>query len=519
MLKSTEHNVPRAPHRADQPQAQQEVVLAVDSQNRVTAWNQAAETLFGWPAAQVLGRDFTSLFQAGSHEVEKLQAVIACTRQAGRCREELTIKTRAGSSLLVEADAVSLFDPQTGQPGGAVLLLRDISLRRLMQDGAKASEQRLRAVLEHIPVGVWLLNSAGQIVLGNQAGQVIWEGARFVGLDHFGEYRARWLETGELLKPEEWAGYRAVTFGETSLNELLEIECFDGSRKVIRNSCLPFWEHGELLGAVVVNEDITDLRQVQEALKHYTVELERSNRDLQDYAFVASHDLQEPLRKIQAFGSLLQRRLYNRLDPESAGYLARIQQASERLQRMIDDLLAYARLTSHDMAFEEVDLQAVLKEALANLEQLQEVTGGQLQLADDLPGLRGDHRQLVQLFQNLLANALKFHPPGTPPRVAVELQADTHQEVRVAVRDQGIGFDMAQAERIFQPFHRLKGRAEYQGNGIGLAICRRIVERHGGKIEVSSAPGAGSTFVVTLPKLPPDAGESAPYDRTLTGDP
>jgi signal transduction histidine kinase len=359
--------------------------------------------------------------------------LIETVRTTGSGRVELAVPTRAGQSILMEVDATAMHAARSGQFSGAMAVMRDISVSRLMQNQLRASEQRLKAVLEHMPVGVWLLNREGQIVMGNQAGQRLWAGARFVGLEYFGEYRARWLDTGELLKPEEWAGYRAVTYGEASINELLEIECFDGSRKVIRNSCIPFYDNGELLGAVAVNEDISDLRRTQDELKRYASELERSNRDLQDFAFVASHDLQEPMRKVKSFGALLQRRLKDDLDAETTTYLNRMQQAAERMQNMINDLLAYSRVTTHGQPFQAVPLEQALSEAIANLEGLVEQTGGQVSVLGPLPAVQGDHGQLRQLFQNLLSNALKFHRPGVPPNVTVQVCGSSSAAAPAAV--------------------------------------------------------------------------------------
>ena len=496
-----------------------DAIIASDATRRVTAWNHAAEKMFGWPADEVLGRPVTELFGVSTELLARLEVMFQSILVGGSYQAELTLPTRSGQMVIIELKANALHDPHSGQHTGCVSSSRDISLRRQMETQLKNNEQRLRAVLEHMPVGVWLLNSAGDIIMDNQAGQQIWQGARASCQKTFGEYRARRLGSGTWLQPEEWPDYRAVTKGETSLNELLEIECFDGTHKIIRNSSVPFWDTGKLLGVVVVNEDVTDLRQAQEALKHYTHELERSNRDLQDFAFMASHDLQEPLRKVKSFGDLLWRRNGSRLDAESQDHLERMQQASARMQRMIEDLLAYSRVATCGTPFNRVALGPLVVEAVADLEVLVERTGGQVIVAQPMPEVQADPGQIRLLFQNLIGNALKFHRPGLPPEVRVDVRpggtngdSNDHgnglsdgrnngvpNRVEIVVRDNGIGFDMEYAERIFKPFQRLHGRLEYEGNGIGLAICRRIIERHQGSISVISTPNEGSEFVVSLP--------------------
>jgi signal transduction histidine kinase len=237
-------------------------------------------------------------------------------------------------------------------------------------------------------------------------------------------------------------------------------------------------------------------------LRRLATNLEASNRELQNFASVASHDLQEPLRKIQAFGSRLVSRLGDTLDAESSDYLSRMQNATVRMQALIDDLLALSRVSTQPRAVRQTSLTAVARDVVADLEARIEATGAEIQL-DPLPTLPADPTQMRQLFQNLVGNALKFVRPGVVPRVRVWADAVPGEEGvpawRIAVQDNGIGFEERYLDRIFTVFQRLQGRAAYEGTGIGLAICRRIVERHGGSITARSRPGEGSTFLVTLP--------------------
>jgi light-regulated signal transduction histidine kinase (bacteriophytochrome) len=227
-------------------------------------------------------------------------------------------------------------------------------------------------------------------------------------------------------------------------------------------------------------------------------ELRRSNRELQDFAFVASHDLQEPLRKIQAFGDRLARRERDTLTPEGKDSLQRMQSAAERMQALINDLLTYSRVSTKAQPFVRTDLNAVLRRVLEDLQVRLEATDGEVR-AEALPTLDADRTQMHQLLQNLIGNALKFARPGVPPVVTVSARQEGANWV-LSVSDNGIGFEPRHADRIFTIFQRLHGRGEYDGSGIGLAICRKIAERHGGSISAEGVPGEGATFRATLPE-------------------
>lgn len=242
------------------------------------------------------------------------------------------------------------------------------------------------------------------------------------------------------------------------------------------------------------------------AIERYSEELKRSNRELQDFAFVASHDLQEPLRKIRAFGDRLRDKLpAQTMSEDSVDYIGRMQSAAERMSSLISDLLQFSRVSTRPSRFDKVSLQEALDEVMEDLSEI--IASKQASVtADPLPEMEADPTQMRQLLQNLLGNALKFTEDGRKPfisvratRVAGGSESDHRAWCEISVRDNGIGIDEHFAERIFSPFQRLHGRSEYSGSGIGLAICRRVVERHGGSIEVQSKLAVGSTFKVCLP--------------------
>jgi len=257
-------------------------------------------------------------------------------------------------------------------------------------------------------------------------------------------------------------------------------------------------------------EDITDRRRTEATLARQTRELERSNADLQEFAGVAAHDLQEPLRKIQFFGEQLKTECGEALGAEGQDSLERMRNAAKRMQRLISDLLTLARIRTAERPFVPVDLADVLQNVISDLEVQIEQVGMQLDVGE-MPTIEADPLQMRQLLQNLLDNALKFHRPDGAPVVKIhgELlgvpagrlleRSPVGSSCRVIVEDNGVGFDEKYLDRIFKVFQRLHGRDRYEGTGMGLAICRKIIERHGGEISARSTPGRGSTFTITLP--------------------
>jgi len=256
--------------------------------------------------------------------------------------------------------------------------------------------------------------------------------------------------------------------------------------------------------ALAFNVMTQRLSESERAREEYVRKLAQSNRDLEDFAFIASHDLQEPLRKIQAFGDRLKEKHGEGIGEEGRDYLHRMQNAALRMQALIQALLSYSRVTTRPEPFSTVSLGLLVRQALSDLTARIEQAGARIEV-NDLPSVEASPHQMRQLFQNLLSNALKYrreerpvikvsgkHMHNPPPKKGA-------RRVRILVEDNGIGFDEKYLDRIFQPFQRLHGRGHYEGTGMGLAICRKIVERHGGTITAKSTPGKGATFIITLP--------------------
>jgi light-regulated signal transduction histidine kinase (bacteriophytochrome) len=271
----------------------------------------------------------------------------------------------------------------------------------------------------------------------------------------------------------------------------------DGTPFPVDFTSRPLYEGGRIAGAVVVYRDITERKRAEEELKRLVNELERSNKELEQFAYVASHDLQEPLRMVSSYVQLLERRYKGSLDEKADRYIFFAVDGVQRMQNLIDGLLAYSRV-SRGAAFSAVDMNRAYNKAVMNLSVAIREAAAVI-TRDELPVVGGDELQLTQVFQNLIGNAIKFRVKDRQPRVHVAADR-AGNEWFFSVTDNGIGIDPQYAQRIFLIFQRLHSREEYPGTGIGLSLCKRIVERHGGRIWVESVPGQGTTFMFSIPR-------------------
>ena len=268
-------------------------------------------------------------------------------------------------------------------------------------------------------------------------------------------------------------------------------------------TCTPILDHEEVKGAVIVFKNISDQIRTQQELERYTQELKESQKNLEDFTIIASHDIREPLRKIISFGDFLIKQLQPQLMEKESDCLNRMIGATQYLDQLIEHILEFSKIGIESLTFQEINLKSIIQEVNYYLEHLINETHAKIKVSSGNNGFKpiieADWHQMHQLFQNLISNSLKYHKLEAPPEINISMSQLDHNYIKIHIQDNGIGFDESKAPKIFKPFERLHGRKEYEGTGMGLSICQKIVTRHGGKITVTSKPNEGSTFIITLP--------------------
>ena len=448
---------------------------------------------------------------------------------------EYHFKTLKGEDRWVIHDSFLVTDPVT-QQRIVEAIVKDITERKKAEHELAAEEERLRVTLRSIGDGVIATEAAGRIVLMNSVAEQLtgWPQEAALGLPLEDVFRiVNERSRRPCANPVEKVLQSGTVVGLANHTALI---ARDGTERSIADSGAPIRDRaGNIIGVVLVFRDITEQNRVEEELRKHRLhleelveqrtaelhganeqltrevaerrraeetlsaamaDLERSNEELEQFAYVASHDLQEPLRKVASFTQLLAERCENQLDAEARKYIAFAVDGAHRMQNLISDLLCYSRVGSRGKPFAPVDGEAVLECALANLETAIQESGAVV-THERLPTVMGDAAQLIQLFQNLISNAIKYHGADAP-RVHVSA-ARQDKEWIFQVRDNGIGIEPQYFDRLFVIFQRLHSRAKYPGTGIGLAISKKVVERHSGRIWVESAPGKGSTFFFSIP--------------------
>ena len=490
-------------------------IAILDRHGAYTYANDAHARIYGYnDAGEIVGRkSWRDLYYEDQLASFDRDAMPTIGRQ-GYWRGEAVGRRRDGSTFPQEL-SVSLLEG-----GGFVCIVQDITerkeaeaeIRRLNEhlEGRvrertaqlRASETRLRALFEAMTDVILVLDAQGRCleVAPTNPSLLYRPPDEIVGRTLYETFLKD--QADAFMNRIRWSLESRRTVG-------FEYSLPIGGREV--------WFHGTVSpmqedSVLFVARDVTERKRAEEDLKSYARKLAQSNGELQSFAYVASHDLQEPLRKVRTFGDRLRTKYSGVLDERALDYLDRMEGATARMQDLIEDLLTLSRVTTKGRPFAPVDLGKVAREVLSDLESSVEQAGGRVEIGE-LPTIEADRMQMRQLFQNLIGNALKFHREGEPPVVKVHGELLKERDggkafCRVIVEDDGIGFEEEHAERIFAPFERLHGRGAYEGTGMGLAICRKVVERHGGRIAATSAAGRGATFVVTLPVEHHDVGEN-----------
>jgi PAS domain S-box-containing protein len=453
----------------------------------------------------------SALFSKGVSEetTNEIRAILADFDREQRAllaeRAELTRINARATTITILVGSIFTF---VALLVACVLILRDVAARRRAEEALADEHNLLLSIIDTIPDHVYVKDTEGRYILDNVAHRQL-HGPKTEG-STTGRTVFDYYTPDEAARFEE-DDRQVMETGEPILNREIIVPLEDGYGAWLQMTKVPLRNPaGQIIGLVGISADINDRKAAEEQLRLFAAQLERSNTELQNFASVASHDLQEPLRKIQAFSDRLRVKCGHALNEQGKDYLDRMQSAAQRMQVLIQDLLKLSRVTSRAQPFEDCDLGEIVRAVISDLEIMIEQKHAEIEV-HDLPTIQADPLQMRQLFQNLISNALKFQRPGDLPRVIVEGRLFQMKErktpgepageqiCKIVVRDNGIGFEPKFAEQIFVVFQRLHNRTEYEGTGIGLAICRKITDRHGGTIVAKSAEGQGAAFIVTLP--------------------
>jgi len=510
-----------------------EGVLLMDDRGVFRDCNDAAQEILGRPIEDIVGTRFDDEAWNGLREDGSPLPNVEFPFWRAYVERETVPDTVMGiyppdaPPRWIRVNAQPLFRGDDEEPYAVLVCFDDITEEKLKEEALQTSRDLLSSVLTSSLDGIAVLSAVRndenaiddfECVLVNPQGEKL--------IGHTAEDLVG-NRVGRIMPEQEELGLLDAYRSVVETGEPFETELYYDAEDV------DAWFHVMAVsvddGVAVTFRDVSERKEAAQAMAAANAKLERRNRALRDFAYIASHDLQEPLRKIRSFSSLVLDDYADAVDDTGRHYLGRMHDAAERMSQLINDLLVYSRITTRAQPFEPVDLEEIAKNVRSDLDLQIEDVGGTVDIGD-LPTIEADPTQIRQVLQNLIGNGLKFHRPDVPPHVQVRatvepasddlqregrLDASCTEVCRLTVTDNGIGFEESYADRIFTPFKRLHGRGEYDGTGMGLAICRRIVERHGGDITVASTPGEGTTFTVLLPVDRTD-GEAAPSDARAT---
>lgn len=492
-----------------------DVIISKRLDGTITSWNSSAQRVFGYSPEEIIGQPVTRLIPPDLQEEEP--SIISRLIKGERVDHIETKRVTKYGELIDLSLTISPIRDQSGKIIGASKIARDITRQKKVEREILENEQRLQMVIEASALGTWELDLRTRAVLYSK---------RYLEILGFKEGQTP--THAELLKrlhPDDLP-VREQAFKEAMKTGRLQY----AARLVMPDNTIRwmegrgyvyFDEKGEALKMTGTVRDITEEKVFSQALENMVdertrelrqanTELEKMNQELASFAYVSSHDLQEPLRKIQAFASRVLESEYQGLSPAGKDYFSRMQEAARRMQLLIQDLLAYSRTNRKEKEFVKADLNILVSGVIEDLDQFIQENNATITVGV-LPELKVITFQIRQLFTNLISNSLKFRNKNCP--LVVEIQSDkvkgdavtlvhVNPEVdyyRIEIRDNGIGFDSVYGERIFEVFQRLHTRHEYEGTGIGLAICKKIVENHQGFITACGDPGKGATFTIYLP--------------------
>ncbi|HEX6317799.1 MAG TPA: PAS domain S-box protein, partial [Burkholderiales bacterium] len=449
--------------------------------------------ILGYGEKELIGRTVKELSHPEDRDAADAQRDRVLRGEADSARLEKRYLRKDGAVVWVSL-VIAVERDAAGRPLHAISVLDDITGRKRTEAALQESEALFRSTFELAASGIAHVSLEGRFMRVNR---------QLCGILRYREDELIGRSVKEVSHPED----RDVTDAQRLKVHAGERQSVRFEKRYLRKDGSTVWvslgvalvrgDGGAPLYEIAMFDDITERKQAEAALHEAHEELKRSNSELEQFAYVASHDLQEPLRMVSSYTQLLGRRYGEKFDADAKEFMGYIVDGAARMKQLIEDLLAYSRVGTKGKDFRPVELDRALRRALGNLKAAIAESGASV-THDPLPTLPADEVQLAQLFQNLIGNALKFRADAAP-RIRVQV-SEKDKFFEFAVRDNGIGIEPQYFERIFMVFQRLHNKGEYPGTGIGLAICKKVVERHGGQIRVESRPGEGSAFIFTLPK-------------------
>ncbi len=473
---------------------QQEVsidgILVVDEENRIISYNHRFIEMLGIPAKLVEDKVDGPVLQFAATRMKDSSSFIERVQYLYKHRTETSQdELILANGQVFDRYSAPMFGPDD-QYYGRVWYFRDITEGKRAEEVIRSREERWRSLVSVLPDYISLLDLEGRFLFLNHYAEGFTE-KEVIGCSVY-QYISK--QSQEVFKKEitECQNTGKIRkFEHTAMGD-------NGIMHEYEDYVVPMHEHNKVTSTLVISRDITERKKAEQALLKTSEDLARSNADLVQFAYVASHDLQEPLRTITRFVQLLEKRYKGKLDQDADEFIDFIVGGTKRMQQLINDLLTYSRVNTRKEPLSLTKIEDALQRAMQNLRYVLEESGGSV-IYDEMPSIVADGPQMTQLFQNLIGNALKFHGEEAP-RVEISAARKGNDWI-FSVRDNGIGIDTQYKDRIFELFQRLHTHEKYAGTGIGLTIAKKIVERHGGRIWVDSEPGKGTTFRFTIPVI------------------
>jgi len=453
--------------------------------------NESFVQIFGYLQIDIVGKSISDLdILVNPEQRNEIKELLL--KNGNVKNYELDVKHKCGKIIkgIFYADIIIIQGRKC-----VLMVLNDITERKIAEELLKQKINEINALISTVPAYIYFKDNDLKYITINKSFSEMLN----ISIDEVAG------KTDFDFYPKEIAEKRTKIEKDLILNDKPlpnyeeQITCLDGiSRWITTNRVVFHDKEGNVAGLVGTIMDISKTKQTEVELSDFSEELSRSNKELEQFAYIASHDLQEPLRKVIAFGDRLKNKYSDKLDDVGNDYIERMNSASIRMQKMINDLLTYSRVSTNKKSFIRIDLNKIIRDVISDLEIPIEKTKANIQLSE-LPIIDGDPTQITQLMNNLIANALKYHKKDEQVNIHIYYENPEKNKIKIYIIDNGIGFENEFAEQIFKPFMRLHGRSEYEGNGIGLAICKKITERHKGHIKAEAEPGKGSKFIIELP--------------------